>query len=355
MSYPPRPTYSNSAINRAGQIIIEGDPKTPEYQDGLKIVNDWRASHAYPISTFKSTLRKKVSSYKNPIVAQRLKRLPTIIDKLQRYPEMQLARMQDIGGIRGIVSTLNQVRVLQQYYSDETNLTHKIIRHDDYITYPKDDGYRGVHLVYKYDNTLARNKEATQYKGLLVELQLRTRLQHTWSTAVETMGTFRGEALKSRQGSKEWLKFFALTSSAFAHIEKTPLVPGFGDLSALETFREVTRMEKKLNVLEHIKGLSIAANAIHSDKVRGYYHLIILNSEEKIVRIESFGQSELVEASNAYSSVEAEAIAGKKVEPVLVSVGRLKSLKVAYPNYFLDVRDFVEKVEVIIENSKDKE
>jgi putative GTP pyrophosphokinase len=355
MSYPKRPAHSNSQINRAGQALITHKPNTADYQDALKIVNEWRASHAYPVSTFKSTLRKKVSRYSDPIVAQRLKRLPTIIDKLKRYPEMQLARMQDIGGLRGIVNTLTQVRALQRYYSDETNLTHKIVRHDDYITMPKEDGYRGVHIVYRYDNTLARNKEAVEYKGLLVELQLRTKLQHTWSTAVETMGTFRGEALKSRQGSKEWLKFFALTSSAFAHIEKTPLVPQYKDLDALSTFKEVANMEKKLNVLEHIRGLSIAANAIHSDKISGYYHLIILNSEEKMVTIRSFPQDRLFAASDAYSSVEAEAIGGKKVEPVLVSVGRLKSLKAAYPNYFLDVRDFVEKVEVIIEGSKEKE
>jgi ppGpp synthetase/RelA/SpoT-type nucleotidyltranferase len=348
MPYPPRPIYTKSQINRAGQVLVTEQPSSPEYQKALEIVNAWRASHAYPISTFKSTLRKKVSAYKNPIVAQRLKRLPTIIDKLNRYPAMQLSRMQDIGGIRGIVNTVAQVRNLQQYYSDETILTHTLVRQDDYISNPKDDGYRGIHLVYKYNNTLARNIEAKQYKGLLLELQLRTKLQHTWSTAVETMGTFRGEALKSRQGDKSWLKFFALTSSAFAHVESTSLVPGYESLSAAETYKEVIRMEKKLNVLEHIKGLSVAANAIHTRGISGYYHLIVLKSEEKSVTIQSFKQDDLLSASNAYAAVEAQALKGARLEPVLVSVGRLKSLKLAYPNYFLDVRDFIEKVEAIV-------
>jgi len=33
-------------------------------------------------------------------VTQRLKRVPTIVDKLRREPTMQLASMQDIGGCR---------------------------------------------------------------------------------------------------------------------------------------------------------------------------------------------------------------------------------------------------------------
>lgn len=351
MSYPPRPAFSNSQINRAGQTLVSHRPKSSEYKEALEIVNTWRACHAYPINTFKSTLRKKAGLYKDPIVAQRLKRLPTIIDKLNRYPEMQLSRMQDIGGIRGIVNTLPQVRKLQQYYSDETKLTHDLVRHDDYISSPKGDGYRGVHLVYKYNNTLARNEEAKQYHGLLLELQLRTKLQHTWSTAVETMGTFRGEALKSRQGNEDWLKFFALTSSSFAHIEETPLIPGYENLSAPETFSKVIEAEKKLNVLETIRGLSVAADAIHTKKISGYYHLIVLNSEEKRVQIYSYSQEDLLKASKAYADIEIKAIQGARVEPVLVSVGRLKSLKAAYPNYFLDVRDFAEKVEAIIKGA----
>lgn len=113
---------------------------------------------------------------------------------------MRLARMQDIGGVRGVVNTIKEVRELQGQYQDTTRFTHELIRGDDYISYPKDDGYRGVHLVYRYNNTLARNGSTEQYTGLLVELQLRTKLQHTWATAVETMGTFKGKSFKSHEG-----------------------------------------------------------------------------------------------------------------------------------------------------------
>jgi len=101
---------------------------------------------------------------------------------------MQLSRMQDIGGVRAVVNSIKEVRALQSEYQDTKRFTHKLARENDYILDPKTDGYRGVHLVYKYNNTLARNGLAAQYKGLAIELQIRTKLQHTWATAVETMG-----------------------------------------------------------------------------------------------------------------------------------------------------------------------
>ena len=51
---------------------------------------------------------------------------------------------------------------------------------DDYITTPKDSGYRGVHLIYRYYS----DKNET-FNGLKIEVQIRTALQHAWATAVD--------------------------------------------------------------------------------------------------------------------------------------------------------------------------
>src|SRR6266568_4466480 len=145
-------------------------------------------------------------------------------------------------------------------------------------------------------------------------------LQHNWATAVETMGTLLGQALKSRQGDKEWLDFFAVTSSAFAHIEGATPVPGYEALSKEETFSSVGKAEKTLGVLDKLQGLAIAAEAIHSSKESSRsYHLLILDSIDKTVEIHSFGRGELEEASIAYSLAEQKAADDKKTEPVLVS------------------------------------
>ena len=341
--------YSKTQINRAGETIAHSSPHTSEYKKALSIVNDWRTCHAYPMNTFQATLRRKVGKYKSPIVAQRLKRLPTIIDKLSRYPDMSLARMQDVGGVRAVVNSIDEVRAIQAEYEEASRFTHELYKKNDYISMPKPDGYRGVHLVFKYDNTLARNGIAKQYKGFAVEVQIRTKLQHTWATAVETMGTFRNESFKTDQGNKDWLEFFALVSSAFAHVEGSAPAPQHANMSALEVYKALSRLESKLDVLDQISGLSVAADAIHAGRLGGYYNIIVLDKIEKSVRIGSFTKDELSKATERYAELESEPDSTKDL--VLVSAGKLKSLKLAYPNYFLDVRDFIEKVKILIEEA----
>ncbi len=83
----------------------------------------------------------------------------------------------------------------------------------DYIDVPKKSGYRGIHMVYEFQS---KSKSYSQYNGMLVEVQLRTKLQHYWATAVETVGIFTGQALKSSQGNEDWQQFFRLASNWFA-------------------------------------------------------------------------------------------------------------------------------------------
>ncbi|MCF7790532.1 MAG: hypothetical protein K9M56_00915 [Victivallales bacterium] len=88
-----------------------------EISDYLRIVSNWRACHAYPINTFQSTLRQKVKVIdSNALVAQRLKRFISIIKKLGRSKGMQLSRMQDIGGLRAVLSNITKVRKLENVY-----------------------------------------------------------------------------------------------------------------------------------------------------------------------------------------------------------------------------------------------
>ena len=46
------------------------------------------------------------------IVAQRLKRMPTIISKLERLPWLRLSRMQDVGGCRDDCSDVQTMRLI---------------------------------------------------------------------------------------------------------------------------------------------------------------------------------------------------------------------------------------------------
>ena len=348
MAFSPVPQESKSQINRAGKLLVQEDTVSQDLVWALDLANRWRACHAYPINTFQATLRTKLRRYAHdPIAAQRLKRMPTIIDKLRRYPAMKLTTMQDIGGVRAILDSVKDVYKLADEYRKSSRLAHTLTDQKDYIQHPRsEDGYRSIHLIYRY-----KNKLAPSYDGLRVEMQIRTKLQHIWATAVETMGTFLGQALKSRQGDQEWLDFFALTSSAFAHNEKCTLVPRFEHLSREETFMEVAAAEKRLGALYMMRGLSVAASAIHRTtgpaKVWSY-HLIILNSLKRTVHIKAYDRDSFEKAVIDYGKVEAAGAKGKKIEPVLVSAGPIDKLRRAYPNFFLDIDDFVKSVSEIV-------
>lgn len=66
---------------------------------------------------------------------------------------MQLSRMQNIGGLRAVVSSLSKVEELKENYRS-SRFKHELHLFKDYIQNPKDSGYRGIHLVYKYKNII---------------------------------------------------------------------------------------------------------------------------------------------------------------------------------------------------------
>lgn len=352
-----QPAYiSKKAVTKAGSTLLTAKKGSLEYDAAVEIVNAWRICHGYPINTFQSTLRKKVAPYKDAIVAQRLKRLPTIIDKLKRHPQMKLATMQDVGGVRAIVNSVGQVRNLQAQYEDTKRFTHTLLRVNDYITTPKPDGYRGVHLIYKYNNTLTRYGSATAYNGLLIELQLRTKMQHEWATAVETAGLLRGQSYKTQKGSKNWLEFFKLVSATFAMVEKTPIPTEYEALTNKEIVHKLVKLEKQIKALETLRNLASGTNFIRENipTKDGHYSLLVLHPGEKRIEIFMFSKANLKKASQKLAEFEAKAAGGENIDPVLVSVAKISSLEKAYPNYFLDMQEFTRKVESITREDWDR-
>ena len=107
----------------------------------------------------------------------------------------------------GSITALKRLHRLYQ----RTQFKHRLVHFDDYVGCPRESGYRSIHLVYRY-----RSDKNPAHNDLKIEMQLAApRLQHAWATAVETVGTFKGQFLKSGLGDMEWLRFFALTGSAY--------------------------------------------------------------------------------------------------------------------------------------------
>ena len=146
----------------------------------------------------------------------------SIILKLQRTPSMQATTMQDMGGCRAVVDTIDSVaKLTDQFKQIITKLDDP--KEYNYIRHPKPDGYRSVHFVVKY------RPKAKAYQHLpsrRIEIQVRSSLQHKWATALETIDLFTEQTLKTGGGQYSWKRFFILTSSLFAMKEDCPVVPG---------------------------------------------------------------------------------------------------------------------------------
>ena len=335
------PSYPRGAVNRAGRLLaqngIVADPLVIGH--ALDVVNDWRSSHSFPLNTFQMTLRQRSASIcSQPIVAQRLKRTPSIIAKLRRFPKMQLSRMQDVGGARAVLTDVAEVDRLRERYR-RGRARHALVTEKDYIREPKPSGYRGIHLVYRY-----HSDRTAKYNGLQIELQLRTRLQHAWATAVETVGTFLGQALKSSEGERNWLRFFELVGSVFALHEGIPTGPGTpADRAALvadaRMAEQLLQAKNRLVMFRHV------LHVIGEDPAmrQGAYFLLVIEPDESRLTVWSYRRRELAAGIRQYQKEE-KRIAGTTGDAVLVAADSLSSLRRAFPNYFGDTQTFVQEM-----------
>lgn len=338
------PQYSRSQVDKAGQMICCEAPSSEDEEHALRVINNWRSSHSFPLNTFQMGLRNRSHRVDtSAIVAQRIKRLTSIKAKLINEPTMKLSKMQDIGGCRAVIDDVEAVYALRDAYRS-SHLKHHLVKENDYIAEPKRSGYRSLHRVYRYMS----DREDT-YNGLQIEVQMRSRLQHAWATAVETVGTFLMQSLKASQGSAEWLRFFKLMGTAHALREGTVPVPGTPS-SRPELVGALRRYVKRLNVDVRLRAYGTALDVPQMPEVRGAkYFLMELNLKpsQHTIRVESFASTQLPLATDRYLDIE-RALEGPGSEAVLVSVDSLSALRRAYPNYFLDTQAFLESVMVAI-------
>lgn len=327
--------YSKNEVNRAGIALL--DKSSKEQEKAKMVLDSWRACHVKPLNNFQESLSSHLEEIdKTALISQRLKRTPSILSKLERNPQMMLSRMQDIGGIRAVVKDMQKLREIEDVFKRGTSMFTVSGGGKDYINYPKASGYRSVHKTFKCEN------------GFSIELQIRTKIQHAWATAVETMGTFLNYSLKSSEGPERWLDFFALASSAFAILESTPRIPKYDRMTDQETLEYLLLEEKALDVRNKLSGFRVAARHIKDDNKDGQYHLVILDLGKMMVHIKSYKSKNIEQANTDYSLAESRVNNGENIQAVLVASETIKALKQAYPSYFLDAELFSKQISSVI-------
>lgn len=201
---------SKSKIDKAGVAFAKDQFQTIEDLIELEDVFDqYRKAHLQPLSETTLELQNWLTGYKTDYyIAQRLKRKPQIIRKLNRL-SVRLTQLQDIGGCRIIVEKNSDVDQLLAFLETkvESQKTISIERVTDYRPKGRDDtGYRALHIL------LSRS-------GYKLELQIRSRIQHYWAESIERTSVIYGYHLKEGEGDPSVIKYFKSLSNAFYEIE----------------------------------------------------------------------------------------------------------------------------------------
>lgn len=333
--------YSKTKIDKAGEFLKSKGLSSKETTQSLDILSNWRAVHAVPLDIFAIVLKTRAQKiHKGAIIAQRLKRTPSILLKLSNHKTMRLSAMQDIGGVRAILETTEDVYKLLDVYK-KSRSKHLMFSLDDYIEEPKKDGYRGIHLVYKFSRT----------PSIFLEIQLRSQLQHIWATGVEVFGTLKNSSFKSGHGSQKWLEFFSLLSSVFAIKEQRPLLKKHRSLSQSELIEKLKNIITELQVVDNLNVYTAVYKTISQETGigrKGHYSLILLNSRDNTISLRTFGARQFDVAAKAYLDLERNHFNDKQINIVLVNTGDIKKLELSYPNYFMDTKTLVRDLSLIM-------
>lgn len=322
------PGGSKSRVNLAGDNIRNNQATIND----LLVIEEWRAAHRALLNTFQAILRNRTRRT-NIVVAQRHKRKSTIFDKLSRYPEMQLARMDDVAGCRLIFSNTKTL------YSFRTSFHKARFHHKrkndidkyDYIKKPKTTGYRGIHDVYSYD---VNSESGRHLKGLMVEVQYRTKIQHAWATAVEVIGFITVHQPKFQKGDSRYLETMALASEILARAFENSKGP-FPEKEDVELVREFVELDGQLGLLNMLRGLN-AANTEVTEK----RNTILIFHESGELEVRTYRGA--TEALNSLFVLEKEM---PNTDIVLVKADTFEEVRFAFKNYFSDAIDFIQLVE----------
>ena len=192
---------SKSAVRKAGSVMrrqAEGKASQEEVERALAIVSAFRASFAGPLEAVSGELATLLEVHQvQGEVSQRLKRMPTILEKItSRESKLDLSRMQDIGGCRVVLSS-NEISELRRLEA--------VRRPSDYVGRPRASGYRAVHVVVEQDQRL-------------IEIQLRTQRMHQWAQRVEGLSAAFGPNYK-QDGESLVQEYARLTAKMYIALD----------------------------------------------------------------------------------------------------------------------------------------
>jgi|TARA_B110000240_G_C13465379_1_gene438522 ppGpp synthetase/RelA/SpoT-type nucleotidyltranferase len=315
-------SFTKGDIKRLGERIVTSNGEVNA--DDLSLLQEFRTSFSQPLSdTFNKIITIKNNVRQSAIVAFRLKRISTIINKAIREPSMNLNRMGDIAGIRLILENDREVYQALELIQKQFEQSGRI---RDYIKEPKKIGYRGVHIYIKdsiYDK--------------LIEIQIRTSSHHNWSTLVEITDILHKTRLKELgyDSNPKFAQFHALMSS------NKELTDNEADLvyEILNEYNFITDLSKLFR--KNNKAVRVQWEQL--SKKSKYF--LIEASKTEVPNLKAFRNYE--DAEKEYFKAYKE---NENTEIVLTAISKpsFQQICIAYANYILSYHTFVKDIEPII-------
>jgi Uncharacterized protein conserved in bacteria len=337
---------TRSKIDRAGAALAKDNFRDVEDMVALEeAFDEYRKSHLEPLSETTLELQAWLNEYGHDYyIAQRLKRKPQIIRKLNRL-SVRLTQLQDIGGCRIIVEKNELVDQLVQFLKDKIEKTDdlKLTRVTDYREKGRDvTGYRSVHLL------LERNDKK-------LELQVRSRIQHYWAESIERTSVIYGHHLKEGEGDPVVISYFQKLSDAFFEIEsgRTPSVRSRLEIDVAKSDAEsIIRAGNPTNAIDsHVNEdiiLTLTEKEKRSASPINNWIIVFDWNTGQFVSWDIVGKTP-DEAIAAYVRYENQFPVEKNFEVVLIGSSRVATVRKTHSHYF-GIEDY-DKILVSLDES----
>lgn len=334
MSWRKVNNIAKKSVQNAG-IKLANDRTDKE---SLNILNRFRYAHDNP--------SKRLLHFLNSgpwviLSARRLKRTPSIVDKvadsIDKKNTTSVSRMQDIWWCRCVFENVNEVYAYLDWlrYNPPIWFFEKKNQFTDYIKNPKWDWYRWIHIVYEVvDNT----KEA----GLMIEVQLRTKLQHSRATSLEIIDLTKKSKLKRWWWESYLKKFFEYTSIVFQRVEWVKIS------KFTKALYQLPILDKKYGIINMLENRAISYSFqfrfIEYNKKNRNETItwdVILEIKKDWDRIMVTPHKDLWDTDQArqlYIDLETKYINDNNMDIVYLSSDEISE---AYPNYAWDAELFI--------------
>jgi ppGpp synthetase/RelA/SpoT-type nucleotidyltranferase len=163
-------TLSKSQIDKLGERL-----RKAETEDDVRLFNELLDRQRNALNDVQRAI---VDIDAGLLLGGRLKSLRSTVEKLRRSTTMELSQMQDLGGIRVMVSSREE----QDDFVSRLRASFPRLRVKDRRIEPQ-HGYRAVHAIVTIDK-------------ILVEVQIRTTWQHFWAERFERIADLIGRDIR---------------------------------------------------------------------------------------------------------------------------------------------------------------